>query len=443
MSRPNKEHSMSRDLSAMVEPILTRRLAGNQKTAKIVRADLIKAVTTSKHSGTSNDWGDVKPSSIEADVHRFFKKHPLEKNVGDPDLAGEIEGDIKDVIRRWKLATAAIEKKFRQLKGAPGAAKSRVRVGKGTGFYRTFSNGVIYWHPDTGAYYVHGAILKHYRELGAEGSALKYPTSDELDAGDGVGRRTDFQRGSIYWSPNGGATEIVGYHRDRWLAMGGVRSYLGYPSERISGNETGFQKGALRTLSGQTVEVADTRVIQSGTIHIPGDTAANGWAELTIASNGYYYFRGSMRATGMPSYSCTMSVTFDLRDTPLNKLFEVKESGTVSGTLGAGEREYKWDKRYESQEVKDNFELLRRAKATTKMTAEHHAGHVLVEAGLIISIGGFLIIGAGILTSGGKICGPTTRRRKPYYPDDPEYTTGIVITPADEQCPPEFEDYEH
>jgi hypothetical protein len=77
---------------------------------------------------------------------------------------------------------------------------------------------------------VHGAILAKYQELGAEGSFLGYPTTDETGTPDGVGRFNHFQAGSIYWTPSTGAHEVHGLIRDFWAAHGWERNAaLGYP----------------------------------------------------------------------------------------------------------------------------------------------------------------------------------------------------------------------
>ena len=94
-----------------------------------------------------------------------------------------------------------------QLEGTyetPTGARFAIVVGR----FNHFQGGSIYWHPDTGAHEVHGAIRDKWEELGWERSALGYPTTDERPMPDGVGRFSDFQGGSIHWHPDTGA-EVV------------------------------------------------------------------------------------------------------------------------------------------------------------------------------------------------------------------------------------------
>src|SRR5213592_1484691 len=95
-----------------------------------------------------------------------------------------------------------------------------------SGRYNHFQNGSIYWKGGaTEAFEVHGAIRDKWASLGWERSALGYPITDEgttefsWAAPPGQpsppptppgrpGRYSDFQHGSIYWSPQTGAYVI-------------------------------------------------------------------------------------------------------------------------------------------------------------------------------------------------------------------------------------------
>ncbi|MCB1093124.1 MAG: hypothetical protein KDL87_16415 [Verrucomicrobiae bacterium] len=91
------------------------------------------------------------------------------------------------------------------------------RVGK----YRTYKNGSIHYHPDTGAWETHGAIRKYWGRMKWENGFLGYPVSDETDCSTFdcammicdlgnpycrdcsehqiVGRKSLFQGGCIIW----------------------------------------------------------------------------------------------------------------------------------------------------------------------------------------------------------------------------------------------------
>lgn len=108
-------------------------------------------------------------------------------------------------------------------------------AGAGGGRYQLLDrNQGLYWLPATGAHLVVGAIHTRYRAIGAEGSALGYPTTDE--GGAPAGRFNHFQRGSVYWTPKYGAWELFGAILGRWNALGGATG-LGFPT----GGETSTQ----------------------------------------------------------------------------------------------------------------------------------------------------------------------------------------------------------
>jgi uncharacterized protein with LGFP repeats len=90
------------------------------------------------------------------------------------------------------------------------------------GRFNHFQGGSVYWTPQTGAHEVHGAIREEWASRGWERSALGYATTDESSteiiratppdqppppppAPGRPGRYSDFQHGSIYWSPQTGA----------------------------------------------------------------------------------------------------------------------------------------------------------------------------------------------------------------------------------------------
>jgi hypothetical protein len=76
----------------------------------------------------------------------------------------------------------------------------------GLGRYTHYERGSIYWSPRTPPSVIYGAIRDRWAALGWETGPLGYPTSDELDSGDG-GRHNTFERGRILWHPHKGAWE--------------------------------------------------------------------------------------------------------------------------------------------------------------------------------------------------------------------------------------------
>lgn len=121
-------------------------------------------------------------------------------------------------------------------------------AGADSGYYSLLERGRgIYWHPQTGAHAVVGAIHARYRAWPA--GNLGYPTTDELRTRSGTGRWNHFQRGTILWSSGTGAYGVRGAIRARYAALGYEQSYLGYPRSNEyavpGGNRSNFQHGYI------------------------------------------------------------------------------------------------------------------------------------------------------------------------------------------------------
>lgn len=127
----------------------------------------------------------------------------------------------------------AISDKYLQLGGANGFLGTALTPELGAanaGLKQDFQNGSIYWHADTGAHEVHGLIREKWLALGGEGSFMGYPTSDETAARDTLGRFNQFQGAVVFWHPNTGAFSLQGLILARWNEMGAESSVLGYPT---------------------------------------------------------------------------------------------------------------------------------------------------------------------------------------------------------------------
>jgi uncharacterized protein with LGFP repeats len=160
-----------------------------------------------------------------------------------------------DLYGSGGVTATAISTRYQQLGGAGGflAAPLTGEQGtpEGTGAYRHYQGGSIYWSPATGARFVLGDIRATWGRYGWERSFLGYPATDELATPDGAGRYTHFQGGSVYWSPATGARLLMGDIRATWARYGYERSFLGYPTtdERGApdgvGRYTHFQGGSV------------------------------------------------------------------------------------------------------------------------------------------------------------------------------------------------------
>ena len=104
-----------------------------------------------------------------------------------------IAGAASDVRTAWSADRDAL--------GEPTRVESPTV--DGTGRRTDFERGTVVWSPRTGAWPVTGAIAEHWRGAGAEGSPLGYPTSAEYDVP--TGRQQNFEHGALTWSRGSGA----------------------------------------------------------------------------------------------------------------------------------------------------------------------------------------------------------------------------------------------
>lgn len=177
---------------------------------------------------------------------------PNDRVVIGPRKLTNVDQLLAEPMRMRGNAARAIQSKFESLGGAPGApvlaADADGLVAVPNGFFRAFQDGRIYtrnvrqptapsgplsasrisfFRQD--AFWVHGAILGKYLELGGSDGWLGWPTSDELTTASGPGRFTRFQKGTIYWGPTTGAHVVYGAIRDKWVNLGAERG-LGLPT---------------------------------------------------------------------------------------------------------------------------------------------------------------------------------------------------------------------
>ena len=112
-----------------------------------------------------------------------------------------------------------------------------------------FQLGSIYFSPVTGAHIVKGSIRDRWASLGWQDGLLGYPISDEDRLGRGGQAVTHFQTGSVYFSPETGAHAVWGAIRDKWASMGWQNSSLGYPTSEEydvpGGRRSDFQFGSI------------------------------------------------------------------------------------------------------------------------------------------------------------------------------------------------------
>ncbi|WP_369070585.1 LGFP repeat-containing protein [Kineococcus terrestris] len=121
------------------------------------------------------------------------------------------------------------------------------------GVVQKFTGGLVYFSPATGAREVRGAILERYGATRNENGELGYPVSGENTLPGGA--FTEFQGGSIYWSPRTGAHVVKGFIREWWVFGAGAEGgWLGYPRTGEypvpGGVQQDFEGGQVRYILG-------------------------------------------------------------------------------------------------------------------------------------------------------------------------------------------------
>jgi hypothetical protein len=114
--------------------------------------------------------------------------------------------------------------------GLPTAAEAAI----GGGRRQFFQNAQMYWRNGSArAFMVMGAILAKFLNTGGT-AAWGFPVSHESDilnhANIAIGRISEFEGCSIYWSGATGAAIVYGDIRDKYRSVGGPTSELGFPT---------------------------------------------------------------------------------------------------------------------------------------------------------------------------------------------------------------------
>ncbi|MFD3719985.1 FG-GAP-like repeat-containing protein, partial [Streptomyces sp. NPDC058674] len=174
------------------------------------------------------------------------------------------------------------------------------------GWFSTFTgsggNGAIYYTPDYGSWSIHGTIYKKYLETGGPGGWLGYPTTDETGNADNIGRFNHFRhRGqgvdtaSVYWtSSTQRAWSVRGTIRQKWIALGAEKSFLGYPQsdeyDVAGGPREDFSGGYIRHSrdTGVSVEHRATDRTDQFRKELAGDFNGDGRSDLaTVYDFGF------------------------------------------------------------------------------------------------------------------------------------------------------------
>jgi hypothetical protein len=117
--------------------------------------------------------------------------------------------------------------------GWVGYPISDTRIVAISGWAGAFEHADIYQRELGPGRIVHGAIRARYNQLGAENALLGLPISDEYDLKKNdqtIGRASNFEQGTIYWSTQGGAHALQGDFLNKYqMQLSGPAGPLGMP----------------------------------------------------------------------------------------------------------------------------------------------------------------------------------------------------------------------
>nr|WP_298830182.1 hypothetical protein [uncultured Planococcus sp.] len=234
------------------------------------------------------------------------------------------------------------------------------------GRMQRFQRGVISWHPETGAHAIWGEISAKWWGIGLE--KFGYPITDELPTPDGQGRFNHFRslhepgkpEKSIYWYPNIGAQEVYGGIREHWKNLGWERSSLGYPisPERDRPGGGRMQDFQNGTIGWTLIRGPFVEVVRMHRrIITPSGVALGGWAELELRQDGHYTFRGHLHDSGFLDYQFQVRASIA---TNAGMALVVQKSGTVEGTESglSPRRDFDWDERDHSKLIQLEWPTL-------------------------------------------------------------------------------------
>lgn len=145
-----------------------------------------------------------------------------------PDAVASPESDAADAINQaWEAAGGA---------DSPVGNRDGDVFEVGSGYGEKFSEGKIFFTPETGAHLIYGDILNKYESLGGPAdSDLGFPTINEVAGLVGPDSRVSTFNASdkpaIFWTPDTGAWAVRGAINVAWDKLGGSAGALGVPVE--------------------------------------------------------------------------------------------------------------------------------------------------------------------------------------------------------------------
>jgi uncharacterized protein with LGFP repeats len=165
----------------------------------------------------------------------------------------------------WSAITAKYHAMGEQGSWLKASTGPQHAVGDGRGQYVSFQGGRIWWSSKTGGRALTSFVDSVFMANGGPRGALGYPTTDRYSSVKG-GWVQFFEGGAIADSPNTTTQAVWGIRYDRWRSEGGEGGHLGYPS----GPRTDLDGGAwIQTFEGGAItdSTATTTQAVSGAIY--------------------------------------------------------------------------------------------------------------------------------------------------------------------------------
>lgn len=249
---------------------------------------------------------DPKETIAEGQMRSDHETVPEDFTKADADKAETTEAYLQsDAVSSLRTATGcsvywpswfevcgAIKTKYDQIGGPTSflnlPKSNELTNPDGVGKRSEFVNGFIYWHPDTGAQSVSIPVSKVWQRHGWEQGFLGYPITSDMTLGDQWFKQ-DFQGGHVYTHnavPVSQAS-IQGAIYDKWQSMGAQKSELGYPiSDELT---TPDGVGRYNVFQGGMIYWTPT----AGAHAVRGGILAS-WSAQGYEASGYGYPVGDM-----------------------------------------------------------------------------------------------------------------------------------------------------
>ncbi|MGB8402583.1 MAG: hypothetical protein WCE30_00745 [Mycobacterium sp.] len=213
------------------------------------------------------------------------------------ELAGQLTG--VNVPGDASTAIAAARRAAGGPLGPLGVEEgAQYKVGdKGLG--QNYAGGTIFYSPDTGASAVTGQVLDKYRGAGGPQGDLGFPTGSEADGGLAPESRivtfAAADQPVIFWTPDHGAFIVRGAMNAAWAKLGGATGKLGAPTgdQTVNGDAVSqkFTGGSISWDSSSHAFTVDPSDLtgQLAGLQVPGQDLAKNVAGSSAQGKWYQF----------------------------------------------------------------------------------------------------------------------------------------------------------